>query len=354
METKTARGGVDMADIRRLAWGRHLRSTPTAYVRHLRRGRVVHEGTGLSFWFRPLSAVLSEVPVDDRELPLMFHARTADFQDVTVQASVTFRVTDPVLATTRIDFSIHPDTGAWRATPLEQVAGMLVEAARQNALELLATMPLSQGLVDGVAGVQQRVAAALATDARLSETGLQVIGVRVVAIRPEADLEKALQMPTRELVQQEADRATFERRALAVERERAIRENEMQSEIELARRQESLVAQQGANERRRAEEQAAASAIQTEAEAGREQRLAGAKAEALRMLGEAKGTAEAAFLNAYHDVENATLLGLAARELAMNLPNIQSLIVTPDLLAPVLARLGAITGADEDHDPAAR
>src|SRR5579862_7626626 len=93
-----------MADIRRFPTVRHLRGAPTQYIRHLRQGKLVHEGTGLSFFFRPLTAVLSEVPVDDRELPLLFHARTADFQDLTVQASVTFRVTDPATACARIDF----------------------------------------------------------------------------------------------------------------------------------------------------------------------------------------------------------------------------------------------------------
>ena len=43
----------------------------------------MHDAAGAAFWFRPLTAVLSEVPVDDRELPLLFHARTSDFQDVT-------------------------------------------------------------------------------------------------------------------------------------------------------------------------------------------------------------------------------------------------------------------------------
>ena len=57
-------------------------------------------------------------------------------------------------------------------------------------------------------------------------------------------------------MQQEADRATFERRAVAVERERAIGENELQTQIELARREEQLVAQRGANARREAEEEA--------------------------------------------------------------------------------------------------
>ena len=52
-----------MADITTYPLVRHLRGTPTLHVRHLRRGQLVHDGTGLAFFFRPLSAVLSEVVV---------------------------------------------------------------------------------------------------------------------------------------------------------------------------------------------------------------------------------------------------------------------------------------------------
>jgi len=335
-----------MADITRYPVVRHLTGTPTTYVQHLRRGKVAHEGTGQSFWFRPLSAVLSEVPVDDRELPLLFHARTADFQDITVQATITFRVTDPRLTASRIDFSINTFSGKFRSTPLEQLAGMLTEAAQQNALDLLARMQLNEALIEGVASVRDRIAEGLAADTRLAETGLAVIGVRVVAIRPEPDLEKALQTPTREEVQQDADKATYQRRALAVERERAISENELQSQIELARREEQLVSQRGTNARRQAEEAAAASGIEAEAQASREIRLAQARADGTRAMGDAKGAAEAARVAAYKDISEATLLGLAVKELAANLPQIKSLVLTPDLLAPVLARLGGGIPAD--------
>jgi len=145
----------------------------------------------------------------------------------------------------------------------------------------------------------------------------------------------------REQGQQDADKATFERRALAVERERAISENEMQSQIELARREEQLVIQRGANGRREAEESAAAGQVSTEAEASREQRLAEARAQGLRVIGEAEGAAETARLAAYRDLQEGVLLGIALRELAGNLPKIGSLILTPDLLAPLLARLAA-------------
>src|SRR6266480_1293934 len=146
-----------MADIARYPLIRHLRGTTTAHVQHVRNGKTIHAGTGVTFWFRPLSAVLSEVPVDDRELPLLFHSRTADFQDLTVQASVTFRVTDPATACTRLDFSIDSRTGRWRGTPIEQLAGLLAETAQQQVLGLIADSPMQRLLADGIEQIRDRI-----------------------------------------------------------------------------------------------------------------------------------------------------------------------------------------------------
>ncbi|WP_030861802.1 SPFH domain-containing protein [Streptomyces sp. NRRL S-37] len=340
-----------MADItRRLGW-RHLRSTPTAHIRHHRGGKLVHDGPGLGFWFRPLAAALSEVPVEDRELAMAFRARTADFQDVSVQATVTYRIGDPALAAARLDFSVDPDTGAWRGAPLEQLGTLLTETAQQHALDVLARTPLSAALVDGVAAVRDRIAEGLGAEPRLPATGIEVVAVRVMAVRPEAEVERALRTPARELIQQEADRATYERRAVAVERERAIAENELASQIELARREERLVEQRGANARREAEEGAAADRVRAqaeaartvklaEAEAARSVALARAEAEAAREVGEARAEAQAAWLRVHGDVDVATLHALTGTRLAENLPRIDSVTVSPDVLTGLLARFG--------------
>lgn len=330
-----------MADVQRRPLLRHLRGAPTTYVRHLRRGKPVHEGVGVSFWFRPLSAVISEVPVHDRELPLLFHARTADYQDVSVQATVTYRIEQPELAARRLDFAISPETGAWRSAPLDQVATMLTESAQQHALTLAAGMALREAITAGPVALRDAVSAGLAGDARLADTGITIVGVRVVAVRPESDVERALQTPAREEVQQEADRATYERRALAVERERAIAENEMQNQIELAQREERLVERRGQNARRRAEEDAAAAWVAARAAAEREKLAAAAQAENRRELGAAEAEANAAHLAVYRDMDPAILLALAAETLAQRLPEIGQLNLTPDLLTGALARLAA-------------
>jgi hypothetical protein len=189
--------------------------------------------------------------------------------------------------------------------------------------------------------VREVVAEGLAADARLADVGVQVVAVRIMALRPEPDVEKALQTPAREEMQQDADRATYERRALAVERESAIGRNELESQIALARQEEQLVTQRGANNRREAEETAAAGRVAAEADADRVREMARAEAEAAASMGAARAGAEAARLEAYRDLPQATLLGLALQELAVHLPQVQSLVLTPDLLAPVLARLGA-------------
>ncbi|MEA2705137.1 MAG: hypothetical protein QOD63_3082 [Actinomycetota bacterium] len=331
-----------MADITRSLFVRHLRANPTAHIRHLRKGRLAHDGPGQAFWFRPLHAALSEIPVDDREQPLLFHARTLDFQDVTVQATITYRVVDPAVAATRIDFGIDPDLGVWRSTPLEQVGGLLTELAQQHALELLAHMTLPQALAEGMTAVRQRLTSGLTGDPRIADTGLGIVDVRVVAVRAEADLERALQTPMREQVQQDADKATFERRALAVERERAIAENELQNQIELSRREEQLVDQKGQNERKRATERAAAGRIRAEGDAGEQRLLADATADGTRVVGLAQADAEAARIAAYRDLDAITIFGLAAKELAAELPQIGVLNIAPDLLTPLLARL--VTG----------
>jgi len=328
-----------MAKIVRRPVVHHLRGTETTHVRHVRKGRVVRQGTGLSFWFRPLNAALSEVPIDDRELPLQFHAQTLDFQDVAVQATVTFRL-DPAVAAQRVDFSINPDTGLHLANPLAQVATIIAETTQQYALGVLARATLTQALADGVMAVRDAVSAGLSSDTRLAETGITVIGTRVVAIRPEPEVERALQTPTREQLQQESDKATYERRAMAVERERAIAENELQNQIELARREEQLVAQNGQNGRRSAEEDAAADEIRARAEAARTQRLDEARAEGIRLVGDAEAGSEAARLAAYRDLSEGVLLALALKELAANLPSIEHLVLTPDLLTSLAARFG--------------
>ena len=106
-----------------------------------------------------------------------------------------------------------------------------------------------------------------------------------------------------------------------------------------------LVTQDGTNNRTRATEMAAASAIATESAAAQRRLGAEAEAQAIRVVGQATGEAERAKYEASVGIDPAILTALALRELAANMPAIDSLTITPDLLAPVLSRLAATPAA---------
>ncbi len=297
-----------MASIKRYPWISHFLGSPTGYVVHLQKGTVRHQGVGQAFWYRPANSVLSEVPVDDQELPTLFHAITRDHQDVSIQANVTYRFIDPVAVSSRLDFGLQP-AGSGPATGKEQVATIIGQLCQSHAIDQIATTTLAEALARGVSQLRAVLTEALRGDARLQSTGIEILGVQVLAVRPESDVERALQTPVREQLQAEADRAVYERRAVAVERERTISENEMASQIELATRREHLVAQEGANARRAAEEKAAAGLIDARALAERQTISTDAEANQIRRVGEAAAAREAATMEVYQGMDQATLSG---------------------------------------------
>jgi regulator of protease activity HflC (stomatin/prohibitin superfamily) len=350
-----------MADIIRLGFARHLRADASAYVLWWRNARLEREGRGLSFLFMPHAASIAEIPVDDREMPIVFHGRSADFQDVTAQGVLTCRVRDPRTLAARVDFTIDLATGAYQREPLERLALLFAQLAEQHAAGWVARTPIREVLADGPERIRRAIEAGLAEDPSLAAMGLEVVSIRISSVRPTPDVEKALEAPTRERIQQAADEAAFARRALAVEKERAIQENELKNRIELARRQEELILQQGQNARSQAGEEAEARRIAAEADAARSRIEADAAAHQVRAAAEAEahrtrlqGEADAAALDlgekvrvaaerarmeAYREVPPAVLFGLAAQGIAGKLEKIERVNLGDASLGPALERL---------------
>ena len=288
----------------------HLRAEPNQYVLHYRNGELARRGAGQAYWFNPLSASITQVPTEDVETTFLLKERSADLQEVVVQCTITYRVADPERAAGRINFSLETDSGVWAEEPLERLASLWSQRAQQPARAYLIGVSLVEAVQRGAEVISAAVDAALRADPAIAGLGLELVGVQVVRVAPTADLEKALQTPTREAVQQQADEAIFQRRALAVEKERAIKENEVATEIELARRQEVLVRQQNTNRLLEVEQ----------------------KVEAKRRLAQADAEAEAARLNVWQDAPPYVILGLAAQQLAGKVGGIEQLNVSPDLV----------------------
>lgn len=363
-----------MADITSYGPIRRLRSEPTIHTLRFRRGTLAAEARGLAFLFRPAVTGVAEVPVDDRDATFLFRARTSDFQQVTIQGVLTYRVEDPARLADRVDFTIDLRDGTWRKEPLEQVAGLLTQLAQQATLDLVATLDLREAVRVGIDRVRSVVTEQLVGDDRLADLGLAIVAVRVHDVQPTSEMEAALQTPVQEAVQQQADEARFSRRALAVDKERAIAENELANRLELARREEDLIGQQATNRRREVIDDAETERLATEAEleqdrtrattrrelerleaeamAANTELRAEANATAMRTtseaeaasttaLGEAEAIAAQAMMDVQREVPMQVHLGLALRELAGTLEHVDHLNLSPDSIGPLLTTLMA-------------
>lgn len=306
-----------------------LRSDASHHIIRYKGGKIKQSGRGIICWFRPETASIAEVPMDDREMTLFISGRSSDFQDITIQGVLSWRVVQPEKLAERIDFTIGLANGLYLREPIDRIESRLRGLLNQTTLQYLAEKDV-RGLLDaGVDPLRTRLENALLEDVSLIEIGINIVAVRLDNLAPSSELERALQTPTFESLQQKADEAMFERRALAVDKERAIAENELTNKVELAKQEKQLIAEEARNARGRAEGIAEAQHIETDAEANR-----------IRIVEGARADAEKAQIAAYKDVPAAILMGMAARELAGKLDTIEHLNVTPDLLAAVMREFG--------------
>lgn len=314
-----------MAQITNVGFMARLRSDASHHVIRYRAGKVRESGRGLVFWFRPDLASIAELPMDDRETTVFVKGRSADFQAVNLQGAIGWRIADPERAAERIDFTIGLRNGRHEGQPLEKIEARMTGLVSQAALDYLAGADVRTLLDAGIDPLRGRLDKVLAASPDLQELGIVVVSVRLQNLAPSSELERALQTPTFEALQQKADQAMFERRALAVDKERAIAENELANRVELAKREKELIAKEAGNARDRAQGIAEASRVEAEAEAQR-----------IRTVESARAEAEQAHMAVFRDLPPQVLLGLAAREFAGKLESIEHLNVTPDLLATLL------------------
>jgi regulator of protease activity HflC (stomatin/prohibitin superfamily) len=280
----------------------------------------------------------------------MHHERTNDLQEVTVQVTVMYRFARPILAARRLNFSINLYNGAWLDNPLDRATSFWQARTQGQIRGFLSGVTLAEAVRNGADRIAALIRGSLDTDAEIESMGMAVVGVQVVSVISTSELEKALQTPTREAIQQKADEAIFARRALAVEKERAIRENELSTELELAKRQESLIEQYGANRMREVKRKAESEQTEAEARAQREGLLASAEANqtraraegnaaATRLMAETTAEGDRLRVEAWDKASARTLMGLALQELARNIKQIGHLNITPNLLGEACQKM---------------
>ncbi|RMX04351.1 SPFH domain-containing protein [Corticibacter populi] len=219
---------------------RYIKAQPTTYLMQFHKGQLVRQGAGLSFFYYAPASTLVAVPMASQEAGFMLELVTGDFQAVTVQGEVSFRVGDPKRTVALMDFSLRSN-GKHASEDAERLRERVVVQAKVIIQQAIQALDLRDAL-RAPARIARETQAQLGAQAEVQALGLEILGVSIVAIKPTQDIARALEAEAREANLKAADDAIYQRRMAAVENERSIRQNELDTEVAVEEKQRDIQA----------------------------------------------------------------------------------------------------------------
>jgi regulator of protease activity HflC (stomatin/prohibitin superfamily) len=291
----------------------YFKGQPTEHVIRYSSGKVAREGQGLAFFYLKYNTQLVVVPTSSMDANLVFNEVTSNFQTVTIQGQFTYRIHNPKRAAELLNFTMDPATHQHVSNDPDRLAQRITNIIQMETRTEIQKRSLEEVLsqYETIAGnVQGRIK----NSALLDPLGVELLSVYFVSAKPTPEVAKALEAEYRENLLQKADMAISARRAAAVEEERKIKENELNTEIALEQRRRQLVDLQGNNELQEATN----------------------RGKALEEESTYRARVKQKELELYTAIEPRKVLALALQELGQNANRIGNLTITSEILATLL------------------
>jgi SPFH domain / Band 7 family len=310
---------------------RFIKTPPTTFTLQFKNGSVVRKGAGLSFFYFAPNSSLVQINQSSIDVPFVFEDNTSDYQDVTIQGQLTYRIADAEKLATVMDFSID-GKGRYVSDDPEKLKERLVQIvqvrahafAQKETLQSILTMSaeLSTDLLDGLR--QSEITNML---------GVEILTLAVLSVKATPEMSRAMQADAREKLLVKADEAVFARRNIAIELERQIKENELNTE---------RVVEEKRSEVRRAQMQADI-AIENqrtelvEKQVDNQRKLASVQTEIFQATLDAmKGSDWKTIMAASGGGDARHIMAIAFEQLAQNAERIGRLDISPDLLRSLI------------------
>lgn len=314
---------------------KHYKFQPNEYVLVMKNGKVVKQGVGLSFFCNTLNTGMSVVPTVSFDTFFAFDdVLTSDFQGINIQGDISYIIRDYEKVAGMIDFSYTGKAGyEEKKVEAKQVLGKRIT----NLAKTSASKFVNARDVKAVIQAQEELAAFLSeemtSNEAIKELGLDVVTVSILAVSPSLETKRALESATREQILQQQDDAIYKRRNAAIEQERIIKENELNTEIKIAEREHesNMLKQKNALEE-----------VELESKVTKEK--ADTRAYANEVVLKAMEAVDKDILLAIllSGMDSKTLIAKAFNSLAENTDKIGNLNISPDLLE-TLTSVGVTT-----------
>jgi regulator of protease activity HflC (stomatin/prohibitin superfamily) len=291
----------------------YFKAQPTEFVRKVVGGRVKKEGQALSFYYLKRRTSIVVVPVSSADAAFVFNEQTGNYQAVTIQGQLTYRIVEPRRTIEMLNYVVDPKRRAHVSQDPERLEQRIVVAVQMETRRQVEGKSLEE-VLGNAASISAEVQEEVTSRALLAPLGVELLSLNFTSVSPNPEVGKALEAEYRESLLRRADEAIYARRAAAVEEEGKIKSNELEGEISLARERERLIDLEAANDRK-----------VSQAWGERRELEAGFTARASEME-----------LAPYRDLDPRKVLALAMRDIGNNADKVGNLNITSEVLADLL------------------
>lgn len=209
---------------------RFIKFQPGDYVLKYRNGKIVKAGAGLSFFYYAPTTSIVAVPVGSVDVPFIFEEVTADFQTVTVQGQITYRIVDQKKIAGLLNYTLDMKGKGYVSEDPQKLPQRVTNVVKVLTKKTLGELDLKQAIKSSEV-LAQGIFNAIRQVDEIDLFGIEILGLSILAINPNKETARALEAQAREQILKQADDAIYERRNASIDQERRVQENEFNTEI---------------------------------------------------------------------------------------------------------------------------
>jgi regulator of protease activity HflC (stomatin/prohibitin superfamily) len=281
---------------------KHFKGEPTRYIIKYAGGKIKKKGLGLSFYYMGYNTSIISIPATTIDSNFFFNETTKNYQSVSLQGHFTYKIQDPLIMDSLLNFQIDPKTRQYLSEDPEKL-----EFRIKNVVQMFTRNEITKMNLEDALSVNSALANSIIANVKeaslINEMGIEILSISFNAIKPTPEIAKALEADYRESLQRKSDVAIYARRAAAVEQEGKIRENELNTQITLEEKKEQLIRLKGDNIIKEAEFNSMAKNLE---------------------------------LEPFKQLDPRLILALSLKELSGNAQKIGNLTITSDILSSIL------------------
>lgn len=218
---------------------RFIKFQPSDYVLRYKNGVIVSEGIGISFYYFAPNTSIVVVPVGSTDAPFIFEEVTSDFQTVTIQGQVTYRIVDQRKISQLLNYTLNTNGKGYASEDPGKLSQRVI-----NIVRVLTKKHMENLLLKDAIKCSESLAQNMLSEIRENEEikllGIEILGLSILSILPNKETTRALEAKAREEILKRADEAIYERRNASIEQERRVKENEFNTEVAIENKKKQV------------------------------------------------------------------------------------------------------------------